>query len=48
MRNDRVIGGVDRAAAEMAKELYASFVKGEIFLTDATTAEMVKLMENTY
>jgi len=48
VHNDRVIGGVDRAAAEMAKELYASFVEGEIFLTDATTAEMVKLMENTY
>jgi len=46
--NDRVIGGVDRAAAEMAKALYASFVEGEIFLTDATTAETVKLMENTY
>lgn len=48
MRNDRVIGGVDQASAEMAKPLYASFVKGEIFLTDAATAEMVKLMENTY
>jgi len=46
--NDRVIGGVDRASAEMAKALYASLVEGEIFLTDATTAEMVKLMENTY
>jgi len=46
--NDRVIGGVDQASAEMAKALYASFVEGEIFLTDATTAEMVKLMENTY
>jgi len=48
VRNDRVIGGVDQASAEMAKALYASFVEGEIFLTDATTAEMVKLMENTY
>ena len=48
VHNDRVIGGVDRASAEMAKALYASFVEGEIFLTDATTAEMVKLMENTY
>jgi len=48
MRNDRVIGGVSWAAAERAKALYASFVEGEILLTDATTAEMVKLMENTY
>lgn len=48
VHNDRVIGGVDWTSAEMAKEVYASFVEGEIFLTDATTAEMVKLMENTY
>ena len=46
--NARVIGGVDRASAEAGKELYATFVRGEIVLTDATTAEMVKLMENTY
>ena len=30
------------------RDLYAIFVKGQIVLTDATTAEMVKLMENTY
>jgi UDP-N-acetyl-D-mannosaminuronic acid dehydrogenase len=46
--NDRVIGGVTRACAEAAKELYKTFVEGEIFLTDATTAEMVKLVENTF
>lgn len=46
--NARVIGGIDKASAEAGKELYAHFVKGEIVLTDATTAEMVKLMENTY
>lgn len=46
--NDRVIGGVDGPSAEMAKALYSSFVDGEMFLADATTAEMVKLMENTY
>ena len=32
----------------MTKELYETFVKGEIHLTDATTAELVKVMENTY
>jgi len=48
VRNDRIIGGIDRASAELAKRLYASFVEGNIFLTDATTAEMTKLMENTY
>ncbi len=46
--NDRIIGGIDPASAERARDLYAQFVKGEIFLTDATTAEMVKVIENTY
>jgi UDP-N-acetyl-D-mannosaminuronic acid dehydrogenase len=46
--NDRVIGGSCRDAALMAKELYSSFVEGEILVTDPTTAEMVKLMENTF
>jgi UDP-N-acetyl-D-mannosaminuronic acid dehydrogenase len=48
VQNVRVIGGIDPASAEAGKDLYRTFVKGEILLTDATTAEMVKLMENTY
>ena len=48
IENPRVIGGIDRASAEAGRELYAAFVRGKIHLTDATTAEMVKLMENTY
>ncbi len=48
IENARVIGGVDLAAAEAGRELYATFVRGDILLTNATTAEMVKLMENTY
>jgi UDP-N-acetyl-D-mannosaminuronic acid dehydrogenase len=48
IENARVIGGIDRSSAEAGKELYSIFVRGEIILTDATTAEMVKLMENTY
>jgi UDP-N-acetyl-D-mannosaminuronic acid dehydrogenase len=48
IENARVIGGVNRASAEAARDLYATFVRGDIHLTDATTAEMVKLMENTY
>jgi UDP-N-acetyl-D-mannosaminuronic acid dehydrogenase len=48
VHNDRSIGGVDQDAAEVARQLYASFVAGKIFVTDATTAEMMKLMENTY
>ena len=46
--NDRVTGGLTPAGAQSARDLYASFVQGEIFMSDATTAEMVKLMENTY
>jgi UDP-N-acetyl-D-mannosaminuronic acid dehydrogenase len=46
--NGRIIGGATRGAAERAAELYSSFVEGEIVLTDTVTAELVKLMENTY
>ena len=48
IENARVIGGIDRASAEAGRDLYAIFVRGEVLLTDTTTAEMVKLMENTY
>jgi len=48
VENDRIIGGVNRESAELAKEIYSSFVDGNIYITDSTTAEMVKLMENTY
>ncbi len=48
IENARVIGGIDATSAEAGRDLYATFVRGEIVLTDATTAEMVKLMENTY
>ena len=46
--NDRLVGGINRRSAEIAAGLYGSFVEGEIFLTDATTAEMAKIIENTY
>jgi UDP-N-acetyl-D-mannosaminuronic acid dehydrogenase len=48
IENARVVGGIDRASAEAGRDLYRTFVRGEIVLADATTAEMVKLMENTY
>ena len=48
VENTRVIGGINPSSAEAGRDLYAAFVRGEIILTDATTAEMVKLMENTY
>ena len=47
IENARVIGGVTPESARAGAELYAVFVKGKIIQTDATTAEMVKLMENT-
>lgn len=47
IENARVIGGITPACAQAGRDLYAAFVKGQIILTDATTAEMVKLMENT-
>lgn len=48
IENARVIGGIDEASARVGKSLYQIFVKGEIITTTSTTAEMVKLMENTY
>src|SRR5438270_3067926 len=47
-QNDRLAGGLTPACADRAAELYRSFVKGAIMRTDATTAEMVKVMENTF
>lgn len=47
VENARVIGGVTPESARAGHDLYATFVKGQIVETDATTAEMVKLMENT-
>lgn len=46
--NDRVIGGINEKSALLAKEIYSSFVKGRIFLADDVSAELIKLMENTY
>lgn len=48
VENKRIVGGINQKSAQMAKEVYETFVKGEIILTDSTTAEMVKVMENTY
>ncbi len=48
VHNDRIIGGKDWQSASKAKELYSSFVRGTLHLTDLTTAEFIKLMENTY
>lgn len=45
--NDRVIGGISSTCSERAVELYSCFVKGECVVTNARTAEMAKLAENS-
>lgn len=47
VHNDRVIGGIDEASTEKAMEFYRHFVKGQLHATDARTAEMCKLTENS-
>jgi UDP-N-acetyl-D-mannosaminuronic acid dehydrogenase len=47
-QNDRLAGGITPACADKAADLYTAFVKGAIMRTDASTAEMVKVMENTF
>lgn len=46
--NDRVIGGMTQKATEMAIELYRIFVEGALVPTNARTAEMCKLTENSF
>jgi len=46
--NARVIGVDSRAVGEILKNLYISFCKSEIIITDIKTAEMTKVVENTY
>lgn len=48
IQNDRIIGGIDKESAQRAAQFYKLCVEGDIYTTDSTTAEMVKLMENTY
>ena len=46
--NDRVIGGLTEKCSIIASQLYKTFVKGECIVTNARTAEMCKLTENSY
>ncbi|UXR63041.1 nucleotide sugar dehydrogenase [Staphylococcus schleiferi] len=48
VHNNRIIGGVTPACVEAGKNVYHTFVQGEMIETNARTAEMSKLMENTY
>ena len=48
LHNNRTIGADDKNIGEKVKELYASFCQGEIVVTDIKTAEMTKVVENTF
>lgn len=48
LHNNRTIGADDRAVGERVKSWYASFCQGEIVVTDIRTAEMTKVVENTF
>ncbi|WP_349663579.1 UDP-N-acetyl-D-mannosamine dehydrogenase [Cellulophaga lytica] len=45
--NDRVIGGIDEKSTQRALDFYSKYVKGELHKTNARTAEMCKLVENS-
>jgi len=48
VENDRLIGGMNEESTDAAAEVYACFVKGMLHRTDDVSAELSKLMENTY
>ena len=48
VENDRIVGGTTPEATEKTVEFYKTFVDGEVLSTDAKTAEMAKLTENSF
>lgn len=48
VENDRIIGGLSKKCSERSVELYKIFVQGECIVTNARTAEMCKLTENSF
>lgn len=48
VENDRIIGGLSNQSTERATQLYGLFVKGNVLRTNAITAEMCKLVENSF
>lgn len=48
VENDRIVGGIDDASTEIAARFYEKFVSGRILETTARTAEMAKLVENSF
>ena len=48
VHNDRIVGGTTKEATRVTAEFYRKFVEGEVLETDARTAEMAKLTENSF
>jgi len=48
VENDRIVGGITVEATKVAASFYKTFVRGDVFETDAKTAEMCKLTENSF
>ena len=48
IENDRIVGGINKESTEKTAEFYESFVKGEVLKTNARTAELSKLTENSF
>lgn len=48
INNDRIVGGYNAESTEIVAEFFKTFAKGNILVTDATTAEVAKLAENTF
>jgi UDP-N-acetyl-D-mannosaminuronic acid dehydrogenase len=46
--NDRIVGGIDEPSTQAAADFYRTFVAGDVLTTDACTAELAKLAENTF
>src|SRR5699024_2598893 len=46
--NSRTIGGINEVSSKKAADIYRTFVRGKVMMTTAESAEMSKLMENTY
>ncbi|QIW09650.1 UDP-N-acetyl-D-mannosamine dehydrogenase [Francisella sp. LA112445] len=48
VENDRIVGGLTKQATKVASKFYREFIEGDVLETDARTAEMAKLTENSF
>jgi len=48
VNNDRIVGGLNDTSSQRVRDFYQDFVSGEVIMTDAKTAEMTKLTENSF